>query len=192
MLRHIFKYRQIRNHDENSEPQIRHPLDYEKQQNYTIKVQVFSGSLQTTESLTIRVVDVNDNPPILHDMHIIFNNFVTKDENKMPSLMEESDFGGSGTPLNGIIGKLNYFEPDEMDDVVFGQKGQAELLRVNETSGQLTIGPNLSANREFTAPISVTINDGLHLAGATVTIEVKIITPDALNSAVVLEIADTG
>ena len=108
------------------------PLDYEKRQNYTIMVQVFSGSLQTTEELTISVVDVNDNPPTLHDMTLIFNNFVSKGATERPSLMEDTLGPDTHFPSQGNIGKLNYFEPDRLDDVSFGQEGQQELVRVNQ------------------------------------------------------------
>ena len=176
------------------ELELMKPLDFEKVENYTITVQVFSGSLQTTEKLTIAVVDVNDNPPRLNDMNIIFNNFVTKSENKRPSLME--DMAGPNTLgvafTRGIIGVLNYFEPDKLDDVTFGQHGQEELIKVNKTSGELKIGPNLVANREFNAPINVWVEDGKHKAEGTVTIEVKIITVDALDAAVVVHIADSN
>ena len=174
------------------ELELMKPLDFETKQNYTITVQVFSGSLQTTEELVIAVVDVNDNPPQLNDMNIIFNNFVTKNENKRPSLMEDIVGPNMNFPLHGLIGKLNYFEPDKLDDVTFGQEGQEELIKVNRTSGELKIGPNLVANREFNAPINVWVEDGKHKAEGTVTIEVKIITSAALDAAVVLQIADTN
>ena len=168
--------------------ELMRPLDYEKRQNYSIMVQVFSGSLQTTEELTIAVVDVNDNPPTLHDMTLIFNNYVSKGENERPSLMEDTLGPDTEFPAQGNIGKLNYFEPDRLDDVNFGQEGQQELVKVNQSSGELVIGPNLVANREFSAPIKVWVSDGKHRADATLTVEVKIITPETLANALGVKI----
>jgi len=59
---------------------------------------------------------------------------------------------------------------------------------VNKTSGELAVGPNLAAIREFTAPIRVWIKDGLNKAEATLTIEVKMVTDEALENAIVLTV----
>ena len=61
-------------------------------------------------------------------------------------------------------------------------------VQVNKTSGELAVGPNLAAIREFTAPIRVWIKDGLNKAEATLTIEVKMVTDEALENAIVLTV----
>ncbi|CBY21324.1 unnamed protein product [Oikopleura dioica] len=170
------------------ELELRQALDFEKKRNYTITVQVFSDSLQTTEDLIIEVMDINDNTPTLKDMYITFNNFVQKSTSSRPALMEDVAGDETEFPINQVIGKLNFYDPDVMDIFEFGQEGQEELVKVNKTSGELAVGPNLAAIREFTAPIRVWIKDGLNKAEATLTIEVKMVTDEALENAIVLTV----
>ena len=42
------------------------------------------------------------------------------------------DVAGDDTefPINKVIGKLNFFDPDVMDIFEFGQEGQEELVKV--------------------------------------------------------------
>jgi myo-inositol catabolism protein IolC len=76
-------------------------------------------------------MDINDNTPTLKDMYITFNNFVQKSTSSRPALMEDVAGDETEFPINQVIGKLNFYDPDVMDIFEFGQEGQEELVKVN-------------------------------------------------------------
>ena len=72
-------------------------------------------------------MDINDNTPTLKDMYITFNNFVQKSTSSRPALMEDVAGDETEFPINQVIGKLNFYDPDVMDIFEFGQEGQEDL-----------------------------------------------------------------
>ena len=119
-------------------------LDYESdQKEYVILLKATSGTLFSLAVIKIQVQDVNDNKPVLKDFTIIFNNFV-------------DNF------ISGPIGKIPAFDPDVSDadklQYSFLIGNDAGFLRLNETSGQITLDSRLNSDvpRNGTIQVSVT------------------------------------
>uniref|UniRef100_A0A8C9K3T4 Cadherin EGF LAG seven-pass G-type receptor 1 n=1 Tax=Panthera tigris altaica TaxID=74533 RepID=A0A8C9K3T4_PANTA len=57
-------------------------LDFEVRREYVLVVQATSAPLVSRATVHIRLLDQNDNPPVLPDFHILFNNYVTNKSNR--------------------------------------------------------------------------------------------------------------
>ena len=107
-------------------------LDYESGKiRYELILRAESDPKFTTAKLVVLVQDVNDNKPRLEDFTIIFNNF----RDAFPS---------------GPIGRIPAYDPDVSDQSKLVYKilagNEAGLLRINETSGELTLDPGLDSD----------------------------------------------
>lgn len=119
-------------------------LDYEEgKKEYEITLRAASGTRISTAKVIIKVQDINDNVPILEDFSIIFNNF-------------------GGTFPSGPIGKIPAFDPDVSDrdrlvyKILSGNK--AELLHLNETSGEVTLDPRLNSDVPRTGMFQISVS----------------------------------
>ncbi|CAL1545097.1 unnamed protein product, partial [Lymnaea stagnalis] len=119
-------------------------LDYEGgRQKYEITLRAASGTLISSAKVIIQVQDVNDNIPVLDDFSIIYNNF------------------GGNFP-NGPIGKIPAYDPDVSDrdrlvyKILSGNK--AELLSLNESSGEVTLDPRLNSNVARTGVFQISVS----------------------------------
>ena len=172
------------------ELELRRELDYETQTNYTMNVQIFSGDLQTTEKITIKVVDVNDNKPTIADLHMIYNNFISVESPYKYNLLEDIIFTRNSAMPAGPIGQIPYHDPDVLDTLTFGLASQADssILTVNKTTGTIKIGQSLDANVELNARLSVFIDDGLNREFGNVNIEVKIVNEKTLENSITVRL----
>ncbi|XP_062837747.1 cadherin EGF LAG seven-pass G-type receptor 1 isoform X5 [Anolis carolinensis] len=120
-------------------------LDYESQTEYVIVVQATSAPLVSRATVHIRLRDQNDNPPVLQDFQILFNNYVTNKSNSFPS---------------GVIGKIPAHDPDISDhlDYTFVQGNELNLLLLDSATGELKLSRDLDNNRPLEAIMKVSVS----------------------------------
>ncbi|XP_049496328.1 LOW QUALITY PROTEIN: cadherin EGF LAG seven-pass G-type receptor 3 [Panthera uncia] len=142
-------------------------LDYEARQEYVIVVQATSAPLVSRATVHVRLVDQNDNSPVLNNFQILFNNYVSNRSDTFPS---------------GIIGRIPAYDPDVSDHLFysFERGNELQLLVVNQTSGELRLSRKLDNNRPLVASMLVTVTDGLHSVTAQCVLRVVIITEELL------------
>ncbi|KAM4821571.1 cadherin EGF LAG seven-pass G-type receptor 3 isoform 3-T3 [Thomomys bottae] len=142
-------------------------LDYEARQEYVIVVQATSSPLVSRATVHVRLVDQNDNSPVLNNFQILFNNYVSNRSDTFPS---------------GIIGRIPAHDPDVSDHLFysFERGNELQLLVVNQTSGELRLSRKLDNNRPLVASMLVTVTDGLHSVTAQCVLRVVIITEELL------------
>ncbi|XP_066489731.1 cadherin EGF LAG seven-pass G-type receptor 1 [Tiliqua scincoides] len=150
-------------------------LDYESQTEYVIVVQATSAPLVSRATVHIRLLDQNDNPPVLQDFQILFNNYVTNKSNSFPS---------------GVIGKIPAHDPDVSDqlDYTFVQGNELNLLLLDSATGELKLSRVLDNNRPLEAIMKVSVSDGIHSVTALCTLRVTIITDDMLTNSITVRL----
>uniref|UniRef100_A0A3P9H6T8 Cadherin EGF LAG seven-pass G-type receptor 1a n=1 Tax=Oryzias latipes TaxID=8090 RepID=A0A3P9H6T8_ORYLA len=150
-------------------------LDYEEKTEYVVVVQATSPPLVSRATVHIRVVDMNDNQPVLQDFEIIFNNYVTNKSNSFPS---------------GIIGKVPAHDPDVSDKLryTFESGNELSLLLLNKDTGELRLSKDLDNNRPLEAQMTISVTDGLHRVQAHCTLRVTIITDDMLTNSITVRL----
>ncbi|XP_013914168.1 PREDICTED: cadherin EGF LAG seven-pass G-type receptor 1-like [Thamnophis sirtalis] len=150
-------------------------LDYESQTEYVIVVQAISAPLVSRATVHIRLLDQNDNPPVLHDFQILFNNYVTNKSNSFPS---------------GVIGKIPAQDPDVSDQLyyTFVQGNELNLLVLDSATGELKLSRDLDNNRPLEAIMKVSVSDGIHSVTAYCTLRVTIITDDMLTNSITVRL----
>lgn len=119
-------------------------LDYESKTEYIIVVQATSAPLVSRATVHIRLVDMNDNEPVLQNFEIIFNNYVTNKSNSFPS---------------GIIGTVPAHDPDVSDKLryKFESGNELSLLVLNEDTGDLRLSRDLDNDRPLEAPMTISV-----------------------------------
>ncbi|XP_009997755.1 PREDICTED: cadherin EGF LAG seven-pass G-type receptor 1 [Chaetura pelagica] len=150
-------------------------LDYESRTEYVIVVQATSAPLVSRATVHIRLLDQNDNPPVLQDFQILFNNYVTNKSNSFPS---------------GVIGKIPAHDPDVSDSLAytFVQGNELNLLLLDSATGELKLSRDLDNNRPLEAHMKVSVSDGVHSVTAVCTLRVTIITDDMLTNSITVRL----
>ncbi|XP_078241394.1 cadherin EGF LAG seven-pass G-type receptor 3 isoform X3 [Pogona vitticeps] len=150
-------------------------LDYETKPEYVIVVQATSAPLVSRATVHIKLVDQNDNSPVLKNFQILFNNYVSNKSNTFPS---------------GVIGKIPAYDPDVSDRLfyTFERGNELHLLIVNQTSGELRLSRKLDNNRPLVASMLVTVTDGIHSVTAQCVLRVIIITEDMLANSITVRL----
>ncbi|KAH7641931.1 protocadherin-like wing polarity protein stan isoform x3 [Dermatophagoides farinae] len=140
-------------------------LDFESEKKvYNIIVRASSLPLRNDVDVEIHVTDVNDHAPLLRDFAIIFNNY-------------RGHF-----PLGQVIGRVPAYDADIGDHLrhrfIAGNK--ANLLLLNETSGELRLSPSLNTNVPTRALLEVAVSDGVNEAIARCYLAVNLVTESML------------
>ncbi|XP_056280684.1 cadherin EGF LAG seven-pass G-type receptor 1 isoform X6 [Pseudoliparis swirei] len=150
-------------------------LDYEAKTEYVIVVQATSAPLVSRATVHVRLLDMNDNTPVLQDFEIIFNNYITNKSNSFPA---------------GIIGKVPAHDPDVSDKLryKFESGNELNLLLLNEDTGDLRLSRDLDNDRTLEAPMTISVSDGLHHVVALCTLRVTIITDDMLTNSITVRL----
>ncbi|XP_053233909.1 cadherin EGF LAG seven-pass G-type receptor 3 isoform X2 [Podarcis raffonei] len=150
-------------------------LDYESKAEYVIVVQATSAPLVSRATVHIKLIDQNDNSPILKNFQILFNNYVSNKSNTFPS---------------GVIGKIPAYDPDASDRLfyAFERGNELHLLIVNQTSGELRLSRKLDNNRPLVASMLVTVTDGIHSVTAQCVLRVIVITEDMLANSITVRL----
>ncbi|XP_063053636.1 cadherin EGF LAG seven-pass G-type receptor 1 [Engraulis encrasicolus] len=150
-------------------------LDYESKMEYVMVVQATSAPLVSRAVVHVRLVDVNDNAPVLQDFEIIFNNYVTNKSNSFPS---------------GVIGRVPAHDPDVSDKLIytFEEGNELSLLLLKQDTGELRLSRALDNNRPLEASMMVSVTDGIHSVSARCTLRVTIITDAMLTSSITVRL----
>ncbi|XP_039201512.1 cadherin EGF LAG seven-pass G-type receptor 3 isoform X1 [Crotalus tigris] len=150
-------------------------LDYETKPEFVIVVHATSAPLVSRATVHIKLIDQNDNSPILKNFQILFNNYISNKSNTFPS---------------GVIGKIPAYDPDVSDRLfyTFERGNELHLLIVNQTSGELRLSRKLDNNRPLVASMLVTVTDGIHSVTAQCVLRVIIITEDMLANSITVRL----
>ncbi|XP_053055503.1 cadherin EGF LAG seven-pass G-type receptor 1 isoform X3 [Acinonyx jubatus] len=120
-------------------------LDFEVRREYVLVVQATSAPLVSRATVHICLLDQNDNPPVLPDFHILFNNYVTNKSNSFPT---------------GVIGRIPAHDPDLSDSLnyTFLQGNELRLLLLDPATGELQLSRDLDNNRPLEALMEVSVS----------------------------------
>ncbi|KAK2121562.1 Cadherin EGF LAG seven-pass G-type receptor 1 [Saguinus oedipus] len=106
-------------------------LDFEVRREYVLAVQATSAPLVSRATVHILLVDQKDNPPVLPDFQILFNNYVTNKSNSFPT------------------NSLNY---------TFLRGNELHLLLLDPAMGELQLSRDLDNNRPLKALMEVSVS----------------------------------
>nr|XP_036862660.1 cadherin EGF LAG seven-pass G-type receptor 1 isoform X3 [Manis javanica] len=150
-------------------------LDFEVRREYVLVVQATSAPLVSRATVHVHLLDQNDNPPVLPDFQILFNNYVTNKSNSFPT---------------GVIGRVPAHDPDLSDSLnyTFLQGNELRLLLLDPTTGELQLSRDLDNNRPLEALMEVSVSDGIHSVAALCTLRVTIITDDMLTNSITVRL----
>ncbi|XP_031423976.1 cadherin EGF LAG seven-pass G-type receptor 2 isoform X2 [Clupea harengus] len=154
-------------------------LDYEVRSEYVIVVQATSAPLVSRATVHIKLVDKNDNVPVLKNFQIIFNNYVTDKSNSFPT---------------GVIGRIPAFDPDVSDQLhySFEAGNELNLVLLNQSNGEIRLSRDLDNNRPLEASMRIAVSDGVHSVSAQCLLQVTIITDEMLSNSITLRLANTS
>lgn len=93
---------------------------------------------------------------------------------------------------SGEIGKVPAFDADVTDKLTYKilSGNNANLVRLNSSSGSLTLSPQLNTNVPKFAVMEVSVSDGINEAKAIMTFVVRLITEDMLFNSVTVRLED--
>uniref|UniRef100_A0A2K5EZN3 Cadherin EGF LAG seven-pass G-type receptor 1 n=1 Tax=Aotus nancymaae TaxID=37293 RepID=A0A2K5EZN3_AOTNA len=150
-------------------------LDFEVRREYVLVVQATSAPLVSRATVHILLVDQNDNPPVLPDFQILFNNYVTNKSSSFPT---------------GVIGRIPAHDPDVSDSLnyTFLRGNELHLLLLDPATGELQLSRDLDNNRPLEALMEVSVFDGIHSVTALCTLRVTIITDDMLTNSITVRL----
>lgn len=151
-------------------------LDYESpKKTYNIVVRVTTLYFRYDADVDILVTDENDNKPQLEDFALVFNNY----KNNFPS-----------TP----VGRVPASDADINDQLTYRvlAGNNAQVIIVNETTGDIQLSPWLNSNVPMKAVIEVAVSDGFNEAVAQLVLTVNLVTEPMLQNSVVLRLDGIG
>ncbi|CAL1293860.1 unnamed protein product [Larinioides sclopetarius] len=149
-------------------------LDYESNiKKYSVIVRASSPPLRNDVDVEILVTDVNDNAPVLKDFTIMFNNY----KNYFPV---------------GPFGKVPAFDADVTDHLRYkiASGNNANLLILNETTGELRLSPSLNTNVPIHAVMEVSVFDGVNEVQAECQLRVRLVSEAMLFNSVTVRLDD--
>ncbi|AWP02840.1 putative cadherin EGF LAG seven-pass G-type receptor 2 [Scophthalmus maximus] len=154
-------------------------LDYETRSEYVIVVQATSAPLVSRATVHIKLVDKNDNMPMLKNFQIIFNNYVTDKSSSFPT---------------GVIGRIPAHDPDVSDRLHyrFEVGNELNLVLLNQSTGEIQLSRALDNNRPLEASMRISVSDGVHSVSAQCLLQVTIITDEMLSNSITLRLANTS
>ncbi|XP_023269936.1 cadherin EGF LAG seven-pass G-type receptor 2 [Seriola lalandi dorsalis] len=154
-------------------------LDYETRAEYVIVVQATSAPLVSRATVHIKLVDKNDNMPVLKNFQIIFNNYVTDKSSSFPT---------------GVIGRIPAHDPDVSDHLHYSFEvgNELNLVLLNQSTGEIQLSQALDNNRPLEASMRISVSDGVHSVSAQCLLQVTIITDEMLSNSITLRLANTS
>ncbi|XP_031143313.1 cadherin EGF LAG seven-pass G-type receptor 2 isoform X4 [Sander lucioperca] len=154
-------------------------LDYETRSEYVIVVQATSAPLVSRATIHIKLVDKNDNVPMLKNFQIIFNNYVTDKSSSFPT---------------GVIGRIPAHDPDISDQLHYSFEvgNELNLVLLNQSTGEIQLSQALDNNRPLEASMRISVSDGVHSVSAQCLLQVTIITDEMLSNSITLRLANTS
>ncbi|KAI8429178.1 hypothetical protein MSG28_007715 [Choristoneura fumiferana] len=149
-------------------------LDYESpRKKYELIIRAASPPLWNDVRIEILVTDVNDNAPVMKDFQIIFNNY--KD----------------CFPV-GPFGKVPAYDADVTDKLQYRilSGNNANLVLLNETTGSMTLSPQLNTNVPKLATMEISVSDGVNEIKAMMQLSVRLITEEMLFNSITVRLND--
>ncbi|XP_072940790.1 protocadherin-like wing polarity protein stan [Epargyreus clarus] len=149
-------------------------LDYESpRKKYELVIRAASPPLWNDVRVEILVTDVNDNAPMMKDFQIIFNNY--KD----------------CFPV-GPFGRVPAYDADVSDKLQYRilSGNNANLVLLNETTGSMTLSPQLNTNVPKLATMEVSVTDGVNEVKAVMQLLVRLITEEMLFNSITVRLND--
>lgn len=149
-------------------------MDYESpKKKFELVVRAASPPLRNDVHVDVIVTDVNDNAPVLKNFQIFVNNY----KDHFPS---------------GAIGRIPAFDADVTDklDYKILSGNNARLLYLNQSTGELTLSPQLNTNVPRQASMKVAVSDGVNDVQAVMTMTVRLVTEDMLLNSVTVRLND--
>ncbi|KAL0891925.1 hypothetical protein ABMA27_015170 [Loxostege sticticalis] len=147
-------------------------LDYESpRKKYELVIRAASPPLWNDVRVEILVTDVNDNAPMMKDFQIIFNNY--KD----------------CFPV-GPFGRVPAYDADVTDKLQYRilSGNNANLVLLNETSGSMTLSPQLNTNVPKLATMEISVTDGVNEVKAMMQLSVRLITEEMLLNSITVRL----
>lgn len=147
-------------------------LDYESsRKRFELIIRAASPPLRNDVLVEILITDQNDNAPILKDFQVIFNNF----RDHFPS---------------GVIGRIPAFDADVSDNLTYRilSGNNANLVRLNSSTGGITLSPQLNTNVPKYATMEVSVTDGINEAKSHMQLIVRLVTEDMLFNSVTIRL----
>ncbi|KAJ8731807.1 hypothetical protein PYW08_014537 [Mythimna loreyi] len=149
-------------------------LDYESpRKKYELVIRAASPPLWNDVRVEILVTDVNDNAPEMKDFQIIFNNY--KD----------------CFPV-GPFGRVPAYDADVTDKLQYRilSGNNANLVLLNETTGEMTLSPQLNTNVPKLATMEISVTDGVNEVKAMMQLSVRLITEQMLFNSITVRLND--
>ncbi|KAJ2938245.1 hypothetical protein O0L34_g17587 [Tuta absoluta] len=149
-------------------------LDYESpRKKYELIIRAASPPLWNDVRVEILVTDVNDNAPMMKDFQIIFNNY--KD----------------CFPV-GPFGRVPAYDADVTDKLQYRilSGNNANLVLLNETTGSMTLSPQLNTNVPKLATMEISVADGVNEVKAMMQLSVRLITEEMLFNSITVRLND--
>ncbi|KAK7789529.1 hypothetical protein R5R35_000833 [Gryllus longicercus] len=149
-------------------------LDYESShKRFDLVVRAASPPLRADAHVEILVTDVNDNAPVLKDFQVIFNNF----RDCFPT---------------SPVGRIPAFDADVTDKLRYRiiSGNNANLVHLNQSSGDLTLSPQLNTNVPKVASMEVSVTDGVNEVKALMQLTVRLVTEEMLFNSITVRLND--
>ncbi|XP_026490100.2 protocadherin-like wing polarity protein stan isoform X1 [Vanessa tameamea] len=149
-------------------------LDYESpRKKYELVIRAASPPLWNDVRVEILVTDINDNAPMMKDFQIIFNNY--KD----------------CFPV-GPFGRVPAYDADVTDKLQYRilSGNNANLVLLNETTGSMTLSPQLNTNVPKLATMEISVTDGVNEVKAVMQLLVRLITEEMLFNSITVRLND--
>ncbi|XP_071746088.1 LOW QUALITY PROTEIN: protocadherin-like wing polarity protein stan [Lepeophtheirus salmonis] len=146
-------------------------FDYETDKtSYKLLLRAESSPLQSEISIVILITDQNDNLPDLKDFKIIFNH--------------PNEF------FSGVIGKVPATDKDPTSQLSykFTYGNSANIVRLNESSGDIKLSPSFYSNVPIRAKIGVLVSDGRNEVRANLFLKVNYVSIEMLENSVTLRL----
>uniref|UniRef100_A0A6G1S6M5 Cadherin EGF LAG seven-pass G-type receptor 2 n=1 Tax=Aceria tosichella TaxID=561515 RepID=A0A6G1S6M5_9ACAR len=147
-------------------------FDYESPKKiYHVAIRATSVYFRYELEVDVLVEDENDNKPQLDDFAIVFNNY----KNHFPT---------------GPIGRVPATDLDINDSLRYRvlTGNNAQLIIVNETTGDIQLSPWLNSNVPLKAVMDIAVSDGINDAVAKLVLTVNLVTEPMLHNSVMIRL----
>ncbi|XP_022094919.1 protocadherin-like wing polarity protein stan [Acanthaster planci] len=133
-------------------------IDYERNKIFRLVVNAYSGNLFGYTRVVIRVIDTNDNPPILNDFQVIYNALPDSLSGAELTRVPAQDVDREGTLRYGIVP---------------GRSRWNNLVKVDEITGIISLSKKKAkkVRTKVVTDITFYVTDGVHGAQASCLLE---------------------
>ncbi|XP_075236204.1 protocadherin Fat 4-like Cad96Ca [Lycorma delicatula] len=150
---------------------LRHPLDYESQDNYVFQVHATDGSMNATANINISVLNVNDwDPRFRYPQYEFF----------VPDFPGNREIdGNNGDDSKGlIVGRVEAADGDRGDHITLSLRGPAARMFSIDDSGDIRINDLTALNSSTAHLVAVATDTGIPPRQASVPVIVHL--PEAV------------